>query len=66
MMTTEEKKAANVKQHLMQYKDGQCELEIPWKRESECLPENYDMVGKIMMNTPRLLKFISTKIVSRF
>ena len=32
MMTTEEKKAAKVKQHLMQYKDGQCELEIPWEK----------------------------------
>ena len=31
-MTTEEKKAAKVKQHLMQYKDGQCELEIPWEK----------------------------------
>ena len=66
MMTTEETKAAKLKQHLMQYKDGQCEVEIPWKRNSECLPENYDMVVKIMMNTPRLLKVISTKIMSRF
>ena len=39
----------------MQYKDGQYEVRIPWKRDPDCLPDNYDMAVKRMMNTERKL-----------
>ena len=42
-------------QDSMQYKDGQYEVGIPWKRDPECLPDNYDMAVKRMMNTDRKL-----------
>ena len=39
----------------MQYKDDQYEVRIPWKRDPDCLPDNYDMAVKRMMNTERKL-----------
>ena len=49
------KKAVKLMQDSMQYKDGQYEVGIPWKRDPECLPDNYDMAVKRMMNTDRKL-----------
>ena len=80
MMTVDEKKVVKLVQDSMQYKDGQYEVRISWKRDPECLPDNYDIAVKRMMNTERkllrddkiansttrLLKVISTKVMSKF
>ena len=42
-------------QDSIKYKDGRYEVGIPWKSDPECLPDNYDMAVKIMMNTERKL-----------
>ena len=79
-MTVDEKKVVKLVQDSMQYKDGQYEVRISWKRDPECLPDNYDIAVKRMMNTERkllrddkiansatrLLKVISTKVMSKF
>ena len=39
----------------MMYKAGHQKVEIPQKRDPECLPDNYDMVVKRMMITEKEL-----------
>ena len=55
VMTSDEKKAIKLVQDSIKYKDGRYEVGIPWKRDPECLPDNYDMVVKRMMNTEKKL-----------
>ena len=55
MMTADEKKAVMLVQNSMQYKDGQHQAGVPWNRDPECLPDNYDMAIKRMMNAGRKL-----------
>ena len=50
-MTTGEKKVVKLVQDSIQYKDDQYEVGIPWKRDPECLPDNYSMAVKRMMST---------------
>ena len=54
-MTADEKKAAKIVQDSIKHKDGQYQVGIPWKRDPKCLPDNYDMAVKRMMNTERKL-----------
>ena len=54
-MTAHEKKAVKLVQDSIQYKDGYYGVEISWKRDPECLPDNYDMAVKRMMKTERKL-----------
>ena len=42
-------------QQMMMYKAGHQKVEIPQKRDPECLPDNYDMVVKRMMITEKEL-----------
>ena len=55
LMTADEKKAAKIVQDSIKHKDGQYQVGIPWKRDPKCLPDNYDMAVKRMMNTERKL-----------
>ena len=55
VMTADEKKAVKLVQDSIQYKDGYYGVEISWKRDPECLPDNYDMAVKRMMKTERKL-----------
>ena len=55
MMTADEKKALKLLQDSMQYMDGQYEVGIPWKRDPECLSDNYGMAVKRIMNSERKL-----------
>ena len=50
-MTVDKKKTVKLVQDSIKYKDGRHEVGIPWKRDPRCLPANYDMAAKRMMNT---------------
>ena len=48
-------------QDSIKYKDGRYEVGIPWERDPKCLPDNYDMAVKRMMNTEgKLLRDVET------
>ena len=61
VMTADEKKAVKLVQDSIKYKDGRYEVGIPWERDPKCLPDNYDMAVKRMMNTEgKLLRDVET------
>ena len=55
LMTADMKKAVNLVQDSIKYKDGRYGLRNPWKRDPERLTDNYDMTVKRMINTERKL-----------
>ena len=55
LMTADEKKAIQLVHDSMKYKDGQYEVGIPWRRDPECLSDNYNMAVKRLMSTERKL-----------
>ena len=54
-ITADDKRVAKLVQDSIQYKDGQYEKGVSWKRDPEGLPDNYDMAVKRMMNAERQL-----------
>ena len=55
LMTADEKKAIQLVHDSMKYKDGQYEVGLPWRRDPECLSDNYNMAVKRLMSTERKL-----------
>ena len=65
MITPGEIKAVKLVKDSMQYKTGQYEVGISWKRDPECLPDNYNMAVKRMMNNEKELLW-DDKIANEF
>ena len=56
-MAADEEKAVKLVQDSIKYKGGRYEVGIPWKGDPKCLPDNYYMAVKKMMNTERKLSW---------
>ena len=48
--STMKKKSIKLVQDSIKYKDDRYEVGISWKRNPKCLPNNYDMAAKRMIN----------------
>ena len=55
MMTADEKKAIKLVHDSIRYKNGQYEVGIPWRRDPECLPDNYSMAVRRLISMERKL-----------
>ena len=55
VMTADENKAIKLVHDLIRYKNGQYEVGIPWRRDPECLPDNYSMAVRRLISMERKL-----------
>ena len=55
MMTADKKKAIKLVHDSIRYKNGQYEVGIPWRRDPECLPDNYSMAVRRLISMERKL-----------
>ena len=55
MMTANEKKVIKLVHDSIRYKNGQYKVGIPWRRDPECLRDNYSMPVRRLMSMERKL-----------